>query len=270
MMNRLLVIPKRTSRSPADAWVGEPSLFHENDRIYLVEISCIFTWDKDRCEELKYRWQPYAKRVAIGGPAYDDPGGEFEPGRYVKKGIVHTSRGCPRRCPWCYVWRREGGIRELKIKEGHIVEDSNILACSRKHIEAVAEMLRGQHRIEFKGGLDARLLKSWHVDMFRGLRIKELWFAYDQKAHGAASLAAIRRCRKAGFGLDHIHCFVMIGKDETQEEAVDRLERVYEAGGLPFAMLYDKVADRAAWKDVVRTWSRPALYKRMISERQNH
>ena len=69
------------------------------------------------------------------------------PGMYLKKGYVITSRGCPNRCWFCSVPRREGGrLRELPITEGNIVLDDNLLACSRQHIEAVFEMLGRQER----------------------------------------------------------------------------------------------------------------------------
>ena len=59
--------------------------------------------------------------VHMGGPAFNMPGGDFVPGMYLKKGYVITSRGCPNRCWFCSVPRREGGrLRELPITEGNI------------------------------------------------------------------------------------------------------------------------------------------------------
>lgn len=266
-MNRLLVVPKKTSRTPEGAWVGAPGLFHKD--IDLVEISCVFTWDKEYCEELRYQWEPRAKKVKVGGPAYDDRGGEFKPGRYVKRGIVHTSRGCPRHCPWCYVWKREGKIRELKIKEGNIIEDSNLLACSRQHIEKVHEMLKSQKAIKLNGGIDSKLLRDWHIEAWRGLKIKFIFTAYDDKANRKPSLRAIARLRKAGFSRDHIRCFVMIGRNETREEAEERLRDAWHAGALPFAQLYDglyrdtKVKPRA-WQELAWLWSRPAVMRSIM------
>ncbi|MDR2972312.1 MAG: hypothetical protein LBU83_10345, partial [Bacteroidales bacterium] len=102
----------------------------------------------------------------MGGAAMGDSGGDFVPGMYLKHGHVITSRGCikERNCWFCSVWSREGEIRELPITNGWIINDSNILACSEKHIRAVFEMLSRQpKRPVFSGGLDSRLLKEWHV-----------------------------------------------------------------------------------------------------------
>lgn len=114
------------------------------------------------------------------GPALDDRGGEFEPGMFVKEGIVETSRGCPKKCEWCFVPDREGRIRELKIKEGYIVIDNNLLACSRSHLMGVFLMLSKQKKAaQFKGGLDTTLFQPWHKSLFDSIRVDEMFFACD-------------------------------------------------------------------------------------------
>jgi radical SAM superfamily enzyme YgiQ (UPF0313 family) len=64
-----------------------------------------FTYDKAWAEHLAERW-PHIAPVKIGGVAYGDPGAEFVLGRYIKPGYIFTSRGCPRRCWFCSVWKR--------------------------------------------------------------------------------------------------------------------------------------------------------------------
>lgn len=261
-MKRLLVVPRKTSRTPEGAWVGPPDLFAP--RPQLVEVSVVFTGDLTRARAIADHWRQYAKRVRVGGPALDDPGGDFTPGRYVKKGIVHTSRGCSRQCPWCYVWKREGVTRELPITEGHVVEDSNLLACNRSHIVSVFEMLKAQKGVQLKGGIDARLLRDWHIEAMRGLRLKEVWLAYDDKANRKQVLRAIDRLKRAGMKRDKIRCYVMIGRNETRSEAEERLIDVYESGANPFSMVYDGIEhDRAAWRTMATTWCNPARYKNL-------
>jgi hypothetical protein len=79
----------------------------------------------------------------------------------LKKGYVITSRGCPNRCWFCSVWRREGEvIRELPVTDGWNVLDDNLLVCSENHIRAVFAMLARQRRMPlFTGGLEAAWLK---------------------------------------------------------------------------------------------------------------
>ncbi len=257
------VFPRRTKWTPDDelAFIGDPPLFRPKERV--VYISVTFTWDLPVAHRLQRAWGQYYDIVNIGGPALDDPGGEFLPGRYVKEGVTITSRGCCWDCPWCFVPGREGKPRELTIREGWIIQDNNLLACSRSHIEAVFDMcLRQKYPIEFKGGLDSRLLRQWHVDAFKRMKVKEFWFAADdeescKRLHLVSDLMSDFPERKK-------RCFVMIGREETIEEAERRLKEVYALGFLPFAQLYqpkERIDYPKEWKDLARKWSRPAAYR---------
>lgn len=167
------VFPRKTKWSPIDdlAFIGDPPMFFLPDE-QPVMVSVTFTWDIQIALRLQKAWKSYYQNVSIGGPAFDDPGGEFIPGLFIKEGVTFTSRGCNRHCPWCLVPRREGTIRELVIKPGHIIQDNNLLFCSRKHIESVFEMLSEQKRAaSFNGGIDIRLLKPWHRQLFESIRI---------------------------------------------------------------------------------------------------
>ena len=173
------VFPRRTRWTPTDemVYVGDPPLFRPENWETPVQVSVTFTWDIDEGKRLMWAWSRHYRHVALGGPALGDPGGEFTPGRFVKEGVVSTSRGCPKYCSFCLVPKREGRIRELQIKDGWNVFDNNLLACSRNHIEAVFEMLRRQPRpAHFTGGLDKTLLEPWHVDLLKSIRFKRAWF----------------------------------------------------------------------------------------------
>lgn len=111
------VFPTKTNATPDDELVRireVPSLFDEADEVH---ISVAFTWDIPWAEWAARQWERVAP-VKIGGPAYNEPGGEFVPGMYMKKGYVITSRGCPNRCWFCAVPKREGGqLRELPVRD---------------------------------------------------------------------------------------------------------------------------------------------------------
>jgi hypothetical protein len=106
----------------------------------------------------------------VGGVAYGDPGAEFVPGRYIKLGYGFTSRGCPRRCWFCSVWRRDPQLRLLPVVDCWNILDDNLLACPRAHVEAVFKMLRRQNRrIEFTGAPEAAALQDYQVGLLAGL-----------------------------------------------------------------------------------------------------
>lgn len=267
-MNGIIrVFCEQTSNTPTDeyCWIGEPGLFIPEHKE--VHISCVFTWDKPKAEYLAECWRTIGSKVKLGGPAYDDAGGEFVPGMYVRKGITFTSRGCPNNCKFCHVPRREGKIRELNIVEGNDIQDNNFLACSKEHRRKVYDMLKNQKAIRFVGGLEANRLTDWDVEEMRKLRIKELWMACDTKGAVKTSIKAIRKLSQAGFSQNHIRCYCLIG--DNMDENEERMMAVYEAGALPFAQLYQpeqRVEYSREWKQFARTWSRPAATKARMRE----
>jgi hypothetical protein len=233
-----------------------------------VHICVLFSWDLQAAERLAFQWARVAP-VKIGGPALGDPGGEFVPGMYAKKGYVMTSRGCPNKCWFCRVWRTEGNIRELPITEGHNLLDSNILACSDEHIKAVFAMLaegRKKYKkpIEFTGGLEAARLKQWHVDELRKLKPKQLFFAYDTPDDLEPLVIAGKMLLDAGFttASHALRCYVLCGfNGDTFDRASKRMAQALASGFMPMAMLYrDEKGDRdPQWMRWQRMWARPAI-----------
>lgn len=262
------VFPRQTKWTPKDelAFVGDPPLFRPPEQRVLVSV--VFTWDIPEGERLFRAWSDYYPKVSIGGPAFNDAGAGFVPGKFIKTGVTITSRGCPKKCPWCFVPRREGKIRELSIKDGYIVQDNNLLACSQKHIEGVFAMLRRQKQAAiFSGGIDTTLLQSWHKELIDSIRLKELWVACD-------SMVGIPNLERAAVILEDIpaykrRCYVMIGfNGETLKMAENRLKRVRELGFYPFCQLYQGDKRKVysdEWKTLNRFWNRPAIY----NSRQN-
>lgn len=269
------VFPARTNWTPTDdlAFVGEPPVLSERfaalDRSVPVYVSVVFTWHREKAESTAVEWRQHFKDVRVGGPAYGDAGGEFTPGMFLKQGCTITSRGCPKKCGWCSVPKREGAIRELEIKPGWIVQDNNLLACSRGHQEAVFAMLREQDRaIFFNGGLDKHYLRDWHRELFNSIKIGELWFACDT----TADLPQLERASRilAGISIEKLRCYTMIGyDDETPNDADHRCARVYELGFLPFCQLFQPLTGPLrvyddAWRKVHRKWARPAAYRAVL------
>jgi len=259
------VFPRRTKWTPGDAlaFVGDPPLFRPREDLRVM-ISVAFTWDIYEARRLAESWGRFYSHVEIGGPALDHSGGLFVPGAFLKEGAVITSRGCIRKCAFCFVPEREGGIRELPIEDGWNIFDNNLLACSRRHIEAVFAMLGRQSKgAVFSGGLDARLFDEWHMRLLEGISLNEAWFACDYP--GAERHLEKVATVMAGVSIEKKRCFVLIGHgSDTLAAAERRLERVYKMGFLPFAMLYRDSANTAPdrpWRALQRKWARPAAYR---------
>jgi hypothetical protein len=261
---KLRVFPRRTRATPNDQYVriGEPDLFDPPDDVDSVFISVTFTWDRDNAERIATAWRRIVDATYIGGPAYGDPGNEFQPGEYLAPGNVITSRGCPNRCENCFVPQREGVLRELPIAEGWLVHDNNLLACSRKHIEAVFEMLARQpQRARFVGGFEAQRVESWHARALKEIHTKRVYLAYDRQSafkyvRSAASLLA-NTC--------DLCCYVLIGQPgDTLDAARERCQAIWDLGVMPYAMLYRGEQGKVLsleWRHFQRTWCRPAIIR---------
>lgn len=268
------VFPRKTNMTPCDpdVYFGPPDLFTtEYDEIH---ISVTFTWDLEAGDYLKQCWESRGKTL-IGGPAtWNNKTGNFVSGRYLKTGVTITSRGCPNNCPWCFVPKREGKIKELPIVAGNIIQDNNLLACSKSHISKVFSMLKTQKHIDFSGGLDADLITDDIVDQLRGLNIYQLWLAYDHAGRRLSLIKAVNKLKKY-FKRDQIRCYVLIGQNgDTIEKAEARLKNAWNIGTLPFAMRYR--ADKSNfvrsyahsardWNLLSRRWTRPAIMKSIMS-----
>jgi hypothetical protein len=259
------VFPRRTKATPTDeyAFIGHVPMFYPDADE--VRVSVTFTWDLAYGHELADEWaQITGLPTSIGGPATGKMSRGFTPGLYLKTGNTITSRGCPNRCWFCSVWKRDGNTRELPIWDGWNVIDDNLLACSEGHIRKVFAMLKEQpRRAEFTGGLEASRLKSWHVDLLADLKPNRMYFAYDtsddlEPLHDAGVML-----EEAGLTSSHrAACYVLIGyPGDTTDKAEQRLQETIACGFFPFAMLWrDHDGKRPQeWIPFQRQWTRPQI-----------
>ena len=164
---------------------------------------------------------------------------------------------------------RKRKIREIEIHPGNVVQDNNLLACSKAHVLKVVQMLKTQKGIRLVGGLDARLTKDWFIEELRGLRIDEIWTACDSKESLRRSTKFIKKLRASGFTRHHVRCYAMIGfSGESPEDAEHRLIKIYEAGAYPFAQIYDEGPTKdVKWRRLARRWQRPVIQYAFMKER---
>ena len=124
---------------------------------------------------------------------------------------------------------------------------------------------RQKHRPEFTGGIEAKLLKSWHIELFKEVKPKQIFFAYDTTDDLLPLENAAKLFRKAGYGNRSIlRCYVLIGySSDTFDLATKRLETVKALGFCPMAMLYRDFKGETTheWRKFQRSWARPgAIY----------
>ena len=174
-----------------------------------------------------------------------------------------TTRGCVRKCEFCFVPEKEGPIRyNADIKEFYnpnlkkiMLLDNNILAYSG--YKKVFQQIRDADRPTcFKQGMDFRLLTDDKVDELLSIRYdREFIFAYDTMKIGPVIEKQMNKFR-GRFKDWQLKFFVLVGYNTSLEDDVFRILYLKNNKCLPYVMRYqdcytskykDFYTDLAAW-----------------------
>lgn len=154
------------------------------------------------------------------------------------------TRGCPNRCPWCVVPRKEGKIRPhselsefIADRKQAILLDNNVLA-SDFGLAQIEEIIRRGIRVDFNQGLDARIIAG-NPDIARLLArvkwIRYIRMAYDHAANEEPVMKAIENLKTAGVKPYRMFFYVLV---KDVDDALRRIEQLKSVGVQPFAQPY--------------------------------
>ena len=124
------------------------------------------------------------------------------------------------------------------------------------------------YRTFFTGGLEAALIRGWHIELLKKLRPKEVFFGCDDDVKYHHLREAVKLFKEADyFSHNTLRAYVLIGyPGDNFEGAERRLRRVKDLGVCPMAMLYRDLSGAVTpdkdWKRLQRLWARPALIYR--------
>jgi len=128
-----------------------------------------------------------------------------------------------------------------------------------------------KNRHSFPGGLDAGLLRPWHIDLLKSIRLKRLYFACDT----IEALPILEQAADllADFSRNLKFCYVLVGSNgEALEQAEERLIKVFSLGFMPFAMLYRGLDSKMRphpdpeWRKMIRKWTAPGRYRAFMRD----
>ncbi len=111
------------------------------------------------------------------------------------------TRGCPNRCKWCVVPKKEGNIRKYMDVEEIAIEgryklvlmDNNFLAAGDYAHEQLDKIIANGYRVDFNQALDARLV----TDDFAKQLAKVKWLDRNRIRFGCDTKAQIGECEHA-------------------------------------------------------------------------
>lgn len=109
------------------------------------------------------------------------------------------TRGCPNKCPWCVVPRKEGPIRPYMDVDDIAVEgrtnlvlmDNNILAAGDYAVEQLEKIIERGYRIDFNQAMDARLVTDDYAKLLARCR----WINYIR--FGCDTPGQVKECERA-------------------------------------------------------------------------
>lgn len=207
--------------------------FAQYDVVYM---SKIFSFTPDYNQ-----WITNAGHIEKGGTGYDlhatlpsemelaTPDYSIYPSIDSKTAYGFLTRGCPNKCKWCVVPRKEGPVRpymdvdDIAVdgRTNLILMDNNILACDYG-LQQIEKIIERGYRVDFNQALDARLI----TDDIAQLLAKVRWL--NQIRFGCDTPKQIEECEHAMQMIDSYRgrpasylMYTMIGSDFN--EAFHRL-----------------------------------------------
>ena len=162
--------------------------------------------------------------------------------------VSMTSRGCPRKCPFCHVSAKEG---RCSVKTGDVsdfwngqplikVLDPNITACREKR-DLMNQYAETGAMIDFTQGIDIRLLNDDDIADLKRMKLKELHFAWDNPKDDLED--KFRRYAEKGKKNPHGRygtVYVLTNYNSTMEENLYRITTLRDLKYDPYVMIYDK------------------------------
>ena len=211
--------------------------FSHYDRVYMAKV---FTFTPDYGYLINN-----ADEIVKGGTGYDvhsnlpEEVDRTQPDYSIYPEIPHDyaygflTRGCPNRCPWCVVPKKEGMVRpymdvdEIAIegRKNLVLMDNNILAAGDYAIEQLNKLIKRGYKVDFNQALDARLV----TDEFARLLAKVKWLNNNRIRFGCDTHKQIDDCERAIELLEHygfrgqLFLYTMIGGSNDIEESYSRI-----------------------------------------------
>lgn len=245
------------------------------DRVYMAKV---FSFTPD------YGYYVNSKEIIKGGTGYSltqtlpneveflQPDYSIYPSVDNKTAYGFLTRGCPNKCKWCVVPKKEGAVKpymdveEIAIdkRTNLVLMDNNILA-SDYGLEQIEKIIKLGLRVDFNQALDARLV----TPEIAKLLAKVKWLNYIR--FGCDTTRQIQECERAcelidGFGYKKeyfLYCILM-----DFEESFKRVN-YWRSKGLrllphcqPFRDVNNPKQIIPQWqKDLARWADRKEIYK---------
>ena len=184
------------------------------------------------------------------------------------------TRGCPNKCKWCVVPKKEGVIRpymdvdDIAIDNRHnlVLMDNNILATGDYAMEQFEKIINSRYRVDFNQGLDARLVDDEAAKMLAKMRwISSIRFGCDTPTQIVEVEKAISLIDQYSANPKHYFLYTIITKDMNESyERISHFRRNkrIRVQAQPYRDLDNSQQVLPQWqKDMARWANRKEIFK---------
>lgn len=155
--------------------------------------------------------------------------------------IGFITRGCPNKCPWCYVPQKEGDIRPYRTWQEIVrtdtkkltLMDNNILAHPHG-IEQLRQLAETDYRLDINQAMSVFLVTPETADILARCKWqKYIRFSVDQKSQIEGMYRAAELLAERGIPNSKLFIYCLL-----TEDLEDDLRRIYAMRKLKSATLY--------------------------------
>jgi hypothetical protein len=164
----------------------------------------------------------------------------------VNAGLGFTSRGCIRKCGFCFVPPKEGQLHQVSEIKDLLNPKSNVLMLLDNNLTADPDCIPKLHEIRDRGltvditqGIDVRLMTPEIAQALSEVKhLRSLHYAWDLMAFENQVLDGIKTLSQSVKLYRHM-CFMLTGYDTSFEEDEYRFTKLRELGVDPYVMPYN-------------------------------
>ena len=240
-------------------------LFNRWDTYDLVYASKVFSFTEDidtylvQADEIRKGGTGYCISVQNGREVFDNANDAPLPKEIehiypdyslypdYKYAVGFLTRGCPRKCGFCVVGKKEGlcsrqvadlsefwrGQKEIKLL------DPNLLAC-KDHEQILQQLAKSGAKVDFTQGLDIRLTNPDNIALLNQIKTPMLHFAWDNPRQDLTGYFKQFSEHTAVKSERNKSVYVLTNYSSTIEEDLYRIYTLRDLGYSPYVMIYQK------------------------------
>ena len=242
-------------------WNNELMAYSAN-KIY---VSCVFTKNRHLAEE----WEMFDNAL-IGGTGYSLSITLPEEIEKVKPKINFgfTTRGCIRKCSFCFVPEKEGMLKRVgdiydiwdgKSKE-IVLMDNNISADKEHFMKILKQCQKENLSVDFNQGMDIRLTDEEMMKEIKKTKLNAR-FAFDDIKLKDIVVDKCNLLNKYGI---MAHFYILVGFNSTIEEDIERVNILIENKQRGYIMRHKNCGSDKRYVAISRWANSPILGKGTI------